>query len=132
MTEEEKGSYEYRLKLEDNRERKWRMSRQGAFEFSFSSFDEWMTTFADPGKVAVFSDGGYGARQIIRGGMKSMIDSTISRLPEPYRDFAKAVLDGKSWEDLGMPKRTFNWRVEKVCFLIAHLPPKRKVSDVRG
>ena len=127
MTDEEKGSYEYRLKLEDNRERKWRTSRQGAFESSMQSFDALMETFEDPSVIRRFSDHGYGARQIIRGGTKELIDSTISQLPEPYRDFAKAVLDGKSWEDLGMPKRTFNWRVEKVCFLIAHLPPKRQV-----
>ena len=132
MTDKEKGSYEYRLKLERDRERKWRKSRQGATEFAFSSFDEMMRQFEDPSKIALFSDNGYGARQIVRTGMKELIDSTISQLPKPYCDFARAVLDGKGYEDLGMPKRTFNWRVEKVCFLIAHLPPKRSLSDMRG
>ena len=132
MTEEEKGSYEYRLKLENDRERSHRESEQGAFDFASSSFDEMMCLFEDPSKIALFSDHGRGAREIYRVGMKWLIDSTISQLPKQYRDFARDVLDGKSWEDLQMPKRTFNWRVKKVCFLIAHLPPKSSLSDVRG
>ena len=74
------------------------------------------------------SDHGRAAREIYRVGMKWLIDSTISQLPKQYCDFARDVLDGKSWEDLQMPKRTFNWRVKKVCFLIAHLPPKSSLE----
>ena len=40
MTDKEKGRYEYRLKLEDNRERKWRMTRKGAFVSSMLSLDD--------------------------------------------------------------------------------------------
>ena len=132
MTDKGKGSYEYRLKLERDRERSYRKSGQGMFDFTTSSLDELTNQFEDPSKIALFSDNGYGARQIVRAGMKELIDSTISQLPEKYRDFANAVLDGKDYEDLGIPKRTFNWRVEKVCFLIAHLPPKSSLSDMRG
>ena len=64
MTDKEKGSYEYRLKLERDRERKWRKSRQGATEFAFSSFDEMMRQFEDPSKIALFSDNGKGAALI--------------------------------------------------------------------
>ncbi len=132
MTDKEKGSYEYRLKLEDDRERSHRKSAQGAFDFANSSLDEMTCQFEDPSKIALFSDGGYGARQIIRAGMKELIDSTISQLPEPYRDFARAVLDGKSWEDLGMPKSTFFRWLKKVEEKVRHLPPKSSLSDVRG
>ena len=30
------------------------------------------------------------------------------------------VLGGKRWGEMGMPKRTFNWKIKKVCSLIAH------------
>ena len=64
MTDKEKGRYEYRLKLEDNRERKWRMSRQGAFVSSMQSFDALMETFEDPSVIRRFSDHGRGAALI--------------------------------------------------------------------
>ena len=57
-------AYRHCRKQERDRERKWRMSRQGAFEFSFSALDEMMATFADPSKVAVLSDHGRGAELI--------------------------------------------------------------------
>ena len=114
MTDKEKGSYEYRLKLERDRERSHRESEQGMFDFATSSLDEMTKRFEDPSKIALFSDHGYGARQIVRAGMKELIDSTISQLPEKYRDFANAVLDGKDYEDLGMPKATFFRWLKKV------------------
>ena len=46
------------LKLERDRERSWRESRQGAFEASMLSLDEHMAKFDDPSKIATFSDGG--------------------------------------------------------------------------
>ena len=46
------------LKLERDRERSWRESRQGAFESSMLSLDEHMAKFDDPSKIATLSDGG--------------------------------------------------------------------------
>ena len=46
------------LKLERDRERSWRESRQGAFEASMLSLDEHMAKFDDPSKIATLSDGG--------------------------------------------------------------------------
>ena len=48
----------YCLKLERDRERSWRESRQGAFEASMLSLDEHVAKFDDPGKIATLSDGG--------------------------------------------------------------------------
>ena len=128
MTDEEKGSYEYRLKLERDRDRSHRESERGMFNASMLSLDDSTTRGTNnENSPAWDSDHGYGARQIIRAGMKELIDSTISQLPKPYRDFARAILDGKGYEDLGMPKSTFYWKIEKVCFSIGHLPPKRQV-----
>ena len=123
-SEEAKGSYSYRLKLERDRERSHRKSKRGGFTASTQSLDALMETFEDPSVIARFSDHGKGAKQIIRAGMKELIDSTISQLEEPYRDFARAVLDGKSWEDLQMPKATFYRWLKKVEEKVRLPPPK--------
>ena len=54
----------YCLKLERDRERSWRESRQGAFEASMLSLDEHVAKFDDPGKIATFSDGGKDAEAV--------------------------------------------------------------------
>ena len=53
----------YCLKLERDRERSWRESRQGAFESSMLSLDKLVAKFEDPSKIATLSDGGKGAEQ---------------------------------------------------------------------
>ena len=117
----------YCLKLERDRERSWRESRQGAFESSMLSLDEHMAKFDDPGKIATFSDGGNGAESIRNGGVDTpsdVIEAALSQLSERDKAFARAVLDGKRWPEMRMPKRTFNWKIKKVCSLIAHPLPK--------
>ena len=44
----------------------------------------------------------------------------FKRLSERDKAFVLDVLDGKRWGEMGMPKRTFNWKIKKVCSLIAH------------
>ena len=115
------------LNAERDRERKRRETGQGAFDAAMLSLDAHMETFDDPSKIAAFSDGGAGAAAIRDGGADApadVIDEALGLLPERDREFAQAVLDGKSWREMGMPKRTFNWRMKKVCSLIAHPPAK--------
>ena len=45
---------------------------------------------------------------------KTKIDNKLRMLDEPDRAFARAVLCGKSWRDLGMPKSTFSVKLKKV------------------
>ena len=45
---------------------------------------------------------------------KNRIDNALRRLNAHDRVFARAVLGGKSWRDLGMPKSTFSVRLKKV------------------
>ena len=45
---------------------------------------------------------------------KNRIDSVLRRLNKSDRAFARTVLSGKSWRDLGMPKSTFSVRLKKV------------------
>jgi hypothetical protein len=45
---------------------------------------------------------------------KNRIDNKLRMLDEPNRAFARAVLCGKSWQDLGIPKSTFSVKLKKV------------------
>ena len=50
----------------------------------------------------------------IRTKEKNRIDNALRKLDKADRAFARAVLGGKSWRDLGMPKSTFSVRLKKV------------------
>ena len=117
----------YCLKLERDRERSWRESRQGAFEASMLSLDEHMAKFDDPGKIATFSDGGKVAESIRNGGVETpfdVVESALSRLSKRDKAFARALLDGKRWLELRMPKATFYRRMKKVEEKV-RLPPSK-------
>ena len=90
---------------------------KGRFEASMLSFDEHMAKFDDPSKIATFSDGGKGAESVRNGGVElpeDMLEEALGRLSERDRAFARDVLDGKRWAELGMPKATFYRRLKKV------------------
>lgn len=96
---------------------------KGRFEASMLSLDEHMAKFDDPSKIATFSDGGKGAESVRNGGAElpeDVLEEALKRLPERDKAFAQDVLGGKRWAELGMPKRTFNWKIKKVCSRIAH------------
>ena len=109
----------YCLKLERDRERSWRESRQGAFEASMLSLDEHVAKFDDPGKIATFSDCGAGEERIFarydeRDKARQIADA-LRRLSPKDRRFASAVLRGATWRELGIGKRGFNKRLAKIC-----------------
>ena len=139
-SEEAKGSYEYRLKLERDRERSHRESEQGAFSASMQSFDALMETFEDPSVIRRFSDHGRGARLIHCASKKDILAEAMKRLteiddelakgekPEVRKKnnlkrtkqrasdyaFIKAVLEHKNYEDLGITEQGFNWKLRKI------------------
>ena len=45
---------------------------------------------------------------------KNKLDTALRKLDDSSRAFARAVLRGKSWKDLGMPKSTFSVKLKKV------------------
>ena len=45
---------------------------------------------------------------------KSLIDHAVRRLKKCDRAFAKAVLRGASWRDMGISKQLFSWRLKKM------------------
>ena len=120
-------AYDYCLKLEYDREYSWRDSLQGSFESSMHSYDSLVDSFEDPSKIQILSDNGKGKENICASESAEAISVALSRLPRRDRPFAEAVLQGKTWREMGIPKRTFNWRLKKVgIFLtnIAHHPRK--------
>ena len=89
----------------------------GRFEASMQSLDEHMAKFDDPSKIATFSDGGKGAESVRNGGVEmpeDVIEEAMKRLSERDKAFALAVLAGKGWVDMGLPKATFYRRLKKV------------------
>jgi len=42
------------------------------------------------------------------------IGAALRRLNTADRAFARAVLNGKTWVEIGCPKRTFYWRLKKL------------------
>ena len=104
------------LKRERDREHNWRGTGQGAFVSSMSSLDECIAKSSDPSKMPMLSDGGSGAA-VVRNGADAQSDAledALGRLSDSDRKFAQAVLDGKRWPELGMPKATFYRRLKKV------------------
>ena len=56
-----------------------------------------------------------------RRSAKNRIDAAMRRLKKCDRDFARAVLRGKSWCDMGISKSTFSDRLKKVEKLLSRL-----------
>ena len=107
-------AYNYCLKLEYDRERKHRDTDIGQIEASTLSLDQLVESFEDPSKIQIFSDSGKGGRSIRASERAEEISVALSQLSASDRTFAQAVLEGKDWREMGIPKRTFNWRLKKV------------------
>ena len=56
-----------------------------------------------------------------RRSAKNRIDAAMRRLKKSDRDFARAVLRGKSWCEMGLAKSTFSDRLKKVEKLLSCL-----------
>ena len=50
----------------------------------------------------------------IRTKEKNRIDNALRKLDKADRAFARAVLSGKSWRDLGVSRQAFSVRLKKV------------------
>ena len=119
--------YGYCLKLEDDRERKHRDTNIGTLEASFLSLDQLVDSFEDPGKIQSLSDNGNGKASICASERTEAVSIALTRLSPNDRAFAQAVLEGKSWQDLGIPESSFYWRLKKIETFFSNLwsaPPK--------
>ena len=114
---------EYCLKLERDRERFWRKTRQGRFEFSFFSFDKTAGGFDDPSKLAFLSDGGRAACDMIDAisahenghDYQSAVRRRLATLSDSDRAFVEAVLAKKNRADLGLTRQGFNWKLRDIA-----------------
>ena len=50
---------------------------------------------------------------------KNRIDAAVRRLPPADRAFARAVLGGRGWREMGLSRSTFSDRLKKVEKLLA-------------
>ena len=98
------------LKQERDRARSRRESAQGKFEASLQSFDQFLDTFEDPSKAAVFSDGSAGEERIVAGCdgdgspayYRTCVKRAMNRLrnrPELRRTLRLVVKNGNRRED---------------------------------
>ena len=115
----------YCLKLERDRERSWRESRQGSFEASMLSLDEHMAKFDDPGKVATFSDGGHGAeavrscREDMRSGVvdhavKKRLLNRLRKHPQLQKALRRLIANATARKRKPVKKT----HIEKICKIL--------------
>ena len=95
-------------------------TKNGALNFSFLSLDALTAQFDDPGKIAVFSDGGRGEEAIFghfdKREREREINAALARLSPKDRAFARAVLAGKTWRDTGYDEKSYYYkRLKKIC-----------------
>ena len=107
-------AYAYCRELEEKRQWSKHQYSQGHFESSMQSYDSLVESFEDPSEIAVLSDGGKGAKKLHNADAKLEIAAALKRLSPSDSKFVRAVLDGKDWREMGIPKRTFNRRLKKV------------------
>jgi hypothetical protein len=120
-------AYDYCLKLEYDREYSWRDGLQGGFESSMHSYDNLVDSFEDSSKIQILSDNGKGKENICASESAEAISVALSRLPRRDKPFAEAVLQGKTWREMGLSRQGFWKRVKKIeTFFAKRLthPPK--------
>ena len=115
----------YCLKLERDRERSWRESRQGAFEASMLSLDEHVAKFDDPGKIATFSDGGKDAEAVrscgedLRSGVvdpavKKRMLNRLRKRPHLQKALRRLIANATG----GKRKPVKKTHIEKICKIL--------------
>lgn len=108
-------AYGYCHKLEKDRNYMRRKAKKRRIQVSMLSLDDpRMRNTDSENSPAWESDNGENAKLIRRMEKLETVAIALKRLNDNDRAFAQAVLEGKSWREMGIPKRTFNWRLKKV------------------
>ena len=108
-------AYGYCHKLEKDRNYMRRKAKKRRIQVSMLSLDDPRMRNADSENSPAWeSDNGENAKLIRRMEKLETVAIALKRLNDNDRAFAQAVLEGKSWREMGIPKRTFNWRLKKV------------------
>ena len=127
-------SYKRALEMERWREVKWRQTAQGAFESSMMSLDALTANYEKPDKLPLFSDGGAAVERMNAADdereRERKIAAALSRLSRKEREFAEAILDGKTWQDLGYTSRQgLNQRLDRIIARITQIQKSLKNDD---
>ena len=127
-------SYKRALKLEHWRDLHWLQTAQGAFEASMVSLDALVENFDMPDNIAAFSDGGAAVERMNAADdereRERKIAAALSRLSRKEREFAEAVLGGKTWQDLGYTSRQgLNQRLDRIIARITQIQKSLKNDD---
>ena len=127
-------SYKRALEMEVTREWKWRQTAQGAFESSMMSLDALTANYEKPDKLPLFSDGGAAVERMNAADdereRERKIAAALSRLSRKEREFAEAVLRGKTWQDLGYTSRQgLNQRLDRIIARITQIQKSLKNGD---
>jgi hypothetical protein len=120
-------AYAYCRRLEEDRQRKHRDTEAGKIETSTLSLDRLLDSFEDASKIQILSDNGKGKENICASESAEAVSVALSRLPRRDRTFAEAVLQGKTWREMGLSRQGFWKRVKKIeTFFAKRLthPPK--------
>ena len=78
------------------------------------SYDNLVDSFEDPSKIQVLSDNGKGKEYICASESAEAISVALSKLPRRDKPFAEAVLQGKTWREMGVEKYVFYRRLKKI------------------
>ena len=109
----QREGYGKALKREKDREYQRRKAKQGRFEASMLHLDDTrMTNLDSEDSPAWESDKGKGSDMVLRADGVTTIAYALSCLTPRQRAFAKDVLNGKSWLDLGITRQAFSMRMK--------------------
>ena len=107
-------------------------TRQGRFERSFHHYD-WHDDFAENDALNVSNDTALAilgrrdfslrspANQVQFNLDFEYFDAMIKHNHPELYDVFQAAFCGRTWQELSMPKRTFNWKLKKLENILAHL-----------
>ena len=127
-------AYRKALDMERRREKSRRKSGQGAFYSDVVHIDGWLEDSDNPDKLEPYSDHGDGVRRLVAGldeGERARhFKKVFERLSPEDRSFAKGVLSGKTWQDMGYVERTaFNDRLNRMIAKITQIQKTLKNGD---
>ena len=126
----QRENYGKALKREKDREYQRRKAKKRKIQVTMLHLDDpRMTNLNSEDSPAWESDNGKGVTLVLRADADNTIAHALSCLTPKQRAFAEDVLNGKKWEEMGIPKRTFNWRLKKLeDFFFNCCPPPSKPS----
>jgi hypothetical protein len=105
---------EYCNKLEKDRNYVRLKAKKRKIQIATLSLDKLIDSFEDPSEIKALSDNGAGRESILAVELEDEVADALRKLPENYRPFAEAVLQGKTWRDMGLEKYVFYRRLKKI------------------